>query len=62
MTKTNRQWHELNRMPKNPTAQQRVEWHMAHAANCRCRPIPKGVMALMAAQGKKPPGRVLKRQ
>jgi hypothetical protein len=47
MTKTNRLWHARNRMPKNPTAQQRTAWHLAHASNCACRPIPKGVVVLM---------------
>jgi hypothetical protein len=39
MTKINREWHEKNRMPKNPTLQQRIEWHIGHAANCTCRPL-----------------------
>jgi hypothetical protein len=52
MTKTNRLWHERNRMPKNPTTQQRIDWHVAHAANCACRPIPQGLAALMAAAPK----------
>jgi hypothetical protein len=38
--KTNKAWHEKNRMPKGPTFEQRMEWHIAHAANCSCRPIP----------------------
>jgi hypothetical protein len=35
--KINKEWHEKNRMPKNPTREQRVEWHIAHVANCACR-------------------------
>ena len=35
--KTNKAWHEKNRMPKDPTFEQRMEWHIAHAANCACR-------------------------
>ena len=35
--KINKDWHEKNRMPKNPTLEQRMEWHVAHAANCACR-------------------------
>jgi hypothetical protein len=50
----NRLWHEKHKMPKNPTARQRIDWHVAHAANCACRPIPPGVVALMAADGKQP--------
>jgi hypothetical protein len=48
MTKTNRTWH-AHRMPKNPTTQQRIDWHVAHAANYGCRPIPQGVAALITA-------------
>ena len=29
--KINKDWHEKNRMPKNPTLEQRMEWHIAHA-------------------------------
>jgi len=51
MARTNRRWHERNRMPQNPSDQQRSEWHLAHARVCSCRPIPKGVIALMRARG-----------
>jgi len=50
-----RLWHEQNRMPKNPTPQQRVEWHIEHARNCQCRPIPDGVIALLKALGVEAP-------
>jgi len=53
MAKTNRLWHERNRMPRNPTPQQRIDWHVAHAANCACRPMPKGVVELIAAARRK---------
>jgi hypothetical protein len=55
MSKTNRAWHERHRMPKNATPAQRIAWHKAHAANCACRPMPEGVLALMRAEG--PAGR-----
>jgi hypothetical protein len=45
----NRLWHQKNRMPANATPAQRVAWHKAHAQHCACRPIPKGVVALMKA-------------
>jgi hypothetical protein len=35
--KINKEWHLENRMPKNPTFEQRMQWHIAHAANCDCR-------------------------
>jgi hypothetical protein len=34
-------------MPKNATTEQRVVWHQEHARNCGCRPIPKGLLALL---------------
>jgi putative acetyltransferase len=27
-------------MPKNPSVDQRITWHLAHSNNCGCRPIP----------------------
>jgi hypothetical protein len=35
----NKDWHMANKMPKNPTIEQRIEWHLAHAKNCICRPL-----------------------
>lgn len=49
MDKTNRLWHEQNKMPKNPTIQQRAEWHLAHAKACECRPISKTVLKFIDA-------------
>jgi hypothetical protein len=41
----NKEWHQANRMPKNATLEQRVEWHKAHAANCDCRrDMPRSVV------------------
>lgn len=45
---TNCLWHEQNRTPKNPTAQQRIGWHGAHAAHCACRPIPESGATLLS--------------
>ncbi|WP_341900852.1 hypothetical protein [Fluviicola taffensis] len=42
--KTNKEWHEKNKMPKNATFEQRVKWHLEHLKNCSCRPIPKGLL------------------
>lgn len=47
MGKTNAEWHAAHRMPHNPSAEQRVAWHLAHAQHCACRPIPAGVLALI---------------
>lgn len=37
--KINAVWHSKNLMPKNPTLDQRVEWHLEHSKNCTCRPL-----------------------
>ena len=34
------QWHLSHKMPKNPTLEQRLEWHKEHKKFCSCRPIP----------------------
>jgi hypothetical protein len=47
----NAAWHAANRMPTNPSPEQRIAWHLAHAANCSCRTPPPGVIALMRAKG-----------
>ncbi len=33
----NKQWHLENKMPKNPTLEQKIKWHTGHAKNCTCR-------------------------
>jgi hypothetical protein len=52
--KLNAAWHKSHRMPKNPTPEQRLEWHLAHAQACGCRPVPPSLAAqLRAAVGKR---------
>ena len=38
-------WHRKHIMPKNPTLEQRIRWHIAHAKHCACRPIPAALLA-----------------
>jgi len=33
----NKEWHLKNRMPKNPSQKERMEWHIEHSKNCDCR-------------------------
>lgn len=35
----NAHWHLAHKMPKNPTLDQRIAWHLAHAKNCNCRAL-----------------------
>ncbi|MEL7833478.1 hypothetical protein [Fodinibius sp. Rm-B-1B1-1] len=37
----NASWHKKHPMPKNPTTEQRIEWHLEHVKNCECRDIPE---------------------
>jgi hypothetical protein len=32
----NREWHLKNKMPKNATFEERVNWHREHNKNCTC--------------------------
>ena len=37
-------WHRRNRMPRNATMTQRIDWHREHAKHCGCRPIQATVL------------------
>lgn len=43
--KLNKEWHEKNRMPQNPSVDERLQWHLQHAKHCACRPIPPKLLA-----------------
>lgn len=47
----NKAWHETHKMPKYPTLQERIDWHLEHAAQCGCRPIPDGLLREMEKRG-----------
>ena len=36
----NSEWHNKHPLPPRPTLEKRIEWHLDHAKNCACRPIP----------------------
>ena len=35
--KLNKEWHLDHPMPKNPTIEQRISWHVEHIKHCHCR-------------------------
>jgi len=37
----NKAWHDKHPMPENASTKQRIAWHLEHAKNCGCRPIPE---------------------
>jgi len=45
--KINKNWHLKNKLPKNTSANQRLQWHADHARECGCRPIPPAVLSKM---------------
>jgi len=47
----NKEWHEKNRMPKKATFEERVNWHLAHQKNCKCRPIAAKLLVEMEKKG-----------
>ena len=54
--KLNKEWHLAHPMPKNPSLQQRFEWHLEHAKNCGCREISGKLKEEMKKAGIKIPG------
>lgn len=51
-SKLNKEWHEKNLMPKNPTLDQRIQWHLEHQKHCSCRPMPEKLKEEMRKRGK----------
>jgi hypothetical protein len=49
MGKINAEWHNANKMPRNPTREQRLDWHLRHSEACTCREIPPGLKAEVEA-------------
>lgn len=42
-------------MPRNPTMDERIAWHIEHAKNCYCRDIPPKLKEEIAKRNKKMP-------
>lgn len=49
--KINAEWHAKNKMPKNPTLDERVKWHVAHTKNCACRPLDGKILEEIKKRG-----------
>jgi len=47
----NVKWHLENKMPKNPTLDQRIKWHLAHSNNCNCRPLGGKILEEIKKRG-----------
>ena len=53
----NKEWHLANKMPKNASFEQKVEWHKAHLKHCACRSAPPEIKKAIEAEAKSPPPR-----
>ncbi len=51
MGKINKEWHQANKMPKNATLDQKIQWHVEHAKNCACRPLGGKILEEMRKRG-----------
>lgn len=51
--KINKEWYLANKMPKNPTLDQRVKWHVEHARNCSCRALSGKILEEIKKRGLK---------
>lgn len=49
--KINKEWHLAHKMPKNPTLEQRIAWHLEHTKNCSCRKIEGKLAEEMKKRG-----------
>ena len=47
----NREWHQTHRMPRNAKLEERLDWHLAHAANCGCREMPPTIRRELENRG-----------
>jgi hypothetical protein len=51
-SKINVDWHKQHPMPKHPTIDQRIEWHVEHLKHCRCRTdLPESLKDEMVKRG-----------
>jgi hypothetical protein len=46
----NKEWHLQHLMPKNPTLEERIAWHIEHKKHCTCRDIPENLKKIMLAK------------
>jgi DNA-3-methyladenine glycosylase I len=50
----NAEWHARNAMPRRATEAERIRWHLEHAKECACRPIPNALLRRIEASAPDP--------
>jgi hypothetical protein len=43
----NKEWHKANKLSPKALLDERIRWHLAHAKQCGCRPIPQSILAVI---------------
>jgi len=47
----NREWHAAHKLDRKATLEERLNWHVKHAANCDCREMPPTIRRELEARG-----------
>ena len=47
----NKAWHDANPMPAQASLDERIAWHLEHAAHCGCRDIPESIKQELKRRG-----------
>ncbi|MBL7931608.1 MAG: hypothetical protein JNL60_06895 [Bacteroidia bacterium] len=47
----NKVWHLKHKMPKNPSIDERIAWHLEHQKHCNCRKISGKLAEEMKKRG-----------
>lgn len=47
----NKDWHLANKMPKNPSLEERIKWHLEHVKSCDCRPLGGKILEEIEKKG-----------
>lgn len=51
MRTINSKWHAAHKLPRKATLDERIEWHIKHAVECACRPMPASILAELDRRG-----------
>lgn len=49
--KINKDWHTAHKLPRSATLDERIAWHLKHAAGCGCREIPPTIRLELENRG-----------
>ena len=47
----NREWHLMHKLDRKASLEERLTWHLKHAANCGCREMPPSIRRDLEARG-----------